>query len=352
MTLPPHSAPETEAAAPGNIQTADQPQSQQRRSILRAAAVGGAGLLSTRLATAQVDGPPQGQPANRDHQPSFDAAAQSTTADIIVQTLLAWDVDHVFGMVGDGINPIIEALAMQQDKIRFIGVRHEEAAAFMASGWAKQRAVWASASRTTGPGAVHLMNGLYDAAFRWRAGPRHHRTDLPRSARHAVSAERRYDRADEGCRALQRRRHRPAARAPRGDIACRSALGDRAGRASGHPQGRPGDASCRRQGLDGEPRPAHIDCMVPARVHAVARRTAGRGRRASTRAGASRSSPARGRSARRRNSSRSPPAGTRRSPRRCWARPCCPMIRLFDRWHRPSRHRRLPKGDAADATRC
>jgi pyruvate dehydrogenase (quinone) len=127
--------------------------------------VGGAGLLSTRLATAQVDGPPQGQPANRDHQPSFDAAAQSTTADIIVQTLLAWDVDHVFGMVGDGINPIIEALRMHQDKIRFVGVRHEEAAAFMASGWAKATGRLGVCLATTGPGAVHLMNGLYDAHF-------------------------------------------------------------------------------------------------------------------------------------------------------------------------------------------
>ncbi|WP_345815159.1 thiamine pyrophosphate-dependent enzyme [Paraburkholderia sp. PREW-6R] len=146
-----------------------EPRSLQRRSLLRAAATGGAGLLSARMAGAQTDGsqagPTQGQPVNQDRQPGFNAADQATTSDIIVQTLLAWDVDHVFGMVGDGINPIIEALRVHQDKIRFIGVRHEEAAAFMASGWAKATGRLGVCLATTGPGAVHLMNGLYDAHF-------------------------------------------------------------------------------------------------------------------------------------------------------------------------------------------
>ncbi|TCF96646.1 pyruvate oxidase [Paraburkholderia strydomiana] len=88
-----------------------------------------------------------------------------TTADVIVESLLAWDVNHVFGMVGDGINPLIEALRKRQDRIRFIGVRHEEAAAFMASGWAKATGRLGVCLATTGPGAVHLMNGLYDAQF-------------------------------------------------------------------------------------------------------------------------------------------------------------------------------------------
>ncbi|WP_222105695.1 thiamine pyrophosphate-binding protein [Paraburkholderia sp. BCC1885] len=143
----------------------DAPRSPGRRSMLKAAAAGGAGLLSTRIAAAQTGTVPSGQPVNRGHQPQFDAAADATTADVIVQTLLAWDVDHVFGMVGDGINPIIEALREQQDKIRFIGVRHEEAAAFMASGWAKATGRLGVCLATTGPGAVHLMNGLYDAHF-------------------------------------------------------------------------------------------------------------------------------------------------------------------------------------------
>lgn len=91
--------------------------------------------------------------------------AEATTADILVSALIEWDVSHVFGMVGDGINPIIDALRRRQDRIRFIGVRHEEAAAFMACGWAKHTGRLGVCLATTGPGAIHLLNGLYDAAF-------------------------------------------------------------------------------------------------------------------------------------------------------------------------------------------
>ncbi|MEA3088818.1 MAG: hypothetical protein QOJ04_160, partial [Caballeronia sp.] len=115
------------------------PQSPQRRTLLGAAAIGSVSLLAARAASAQTDvsGVVPGQPTHRVNQPEGGAADTDTTADIIVNTLLAWDVDHVFGMVGDGINPLIEALRRHRDKIRFVGVRHEEAAAFMASGWAK-----------------------------------------------------------------------------------------------------------------------------------------------------------------------------------------------------------------------
>ena len=89
----------------------------------------------------------------------------ASTADIIIDSLLEWDVTHVFGMVGDGINPILDALRRRKDRIRFIGVRHEEAAAFMAGGWAKHTGRLGVCLATTGPGAVHLLNGLYDAAF-------------------------------------------------------------------------------------------------------------------------------------------------------------------------------------------
>jgi glyoxylate carboligase len=60
-----------------------------------------------------------------------------TTADILIETLIRSDVQYVFGIVGDGSNSIIEALPKRQDEVRFIAVRHEEAAAFMASGYAK-----------------------------------------------------------------------------------------------------------------------------------------------------------------------------------------------------------------------
>src|ERR1700676_2954545 len=86
-----------------------------------------------------------------------------TAADILVDTLLAWGVDTVFGIPGDGINGIIEAFRKRQDKIRFIQVRHEEAAAFAACGYAKFTGRLGVCVATSGPGGIHLLNGLYDA---------------------------------------------------------------------------------------------------------------------------------------------------------------------------------------------
>ena len=73
-----------------------------------------------------------------------------------------WGVDRVFGYPGDGINGITGALG-RQDKIDFIQVRHEEEAAFMASGHAKLTGEVGVCLATSGPGAIHLLNGLYDA---------------------------------------------------------------------------------------------------------------------------------------------------------------------------------------------
>src|SRR5690606_11269434 len=86
-----------------------------------------------------------------------------TTADILIGKLISWDVKFIFGIIGDRINPIVEALRKHQDKIRFITVRHEESAAFMASGYAKYTGKIGVCLATSGPGAIHLMNGLYDA---------------------------------------------------------------------------------------------------------------------------------------------------------------------------------------------
>jgi pyruvate dehydrogenase (quinone) len=94
-------------------------------------------------------------------QPSTDA--DPNTADILVEAMIGWQVEFVFGIVGDGVNSIVEALRKRQDRIRFIAVRHEEAAAFMASGYAKHTGKLGVCLATTGPGAVHLLNGLYDA---------------------------------------------------------------------------------------------------------------------------------------------------------------------------------------------
>jgi pyruvate dehydrogenase (quinone) len=86
-----------------------------------------------------------------------------TAADILVDTIIDWGVETVFGIPGDGINGIIEALRLKQDKIRFIQVRHEEAAAFAACGYAKFTGKLGCCIATSGPGGIHLLNGLYDA---------------------------------------------------------------------------------------------------------------------------------------------------------------------------------------------
>ncbi|WP_458747356.1 thiamine pyrophosphate-dependent enzyme [Candidatus Nitrosocosmicus sp. T] len=85
------------------------------------------------------------------------------TADIIAEALLDWNVDVIFGLPGDGINGFIEALRVRQDKIKFILVRHEESAAFMACAYAKYTGRLGVCVATSGPGAIHLLNGLYDA---------------------------------------------------------------------------------------------------------------------------------------------------------------------------------------------
>ncbi|MGH2366323.1 MAG: thiamine pyrophosphate-dependent enzyme, partial [Chloroflexota bacterium] len=72
-------------------------------------------------------------------------------------------VDTIFGFPGDGINGIFEALRTHQDKLRFIQVRHEEAAAFAACGYAKYSGRLGVCLATSGPGGIHLLNGLYDA---------------------------------------------------------------------------------------------------------------------------------------------------------------------------------------------
>jgi len=86
-----------------------------------------------------------------------------TAADVLVETILAWGVDTVYGLPGDGINGIMEALRQRQDRIRFFQVRHEETAAFMACAHAKWTGRLGCCLATSGPGGIHLLNGLYDA---------------------------------------------------------------------------------------------------------------------------------------------------------------------------------------------
>src|SRR6201996_3041427 len=84
-------------------------------------------------------------------------------SDVLVERLLAWGVDTIFGLPGDGINGVMEALRKAEDKIRFIHVRHEESAAFMACAYSKFTGRLGVCLATSGPGAIHLLNGLYDA---------------------------------------------------------------------------------------------------------------------------------------------------------------------------------------------
>jgi pyruvate dehydrogenase (quinone)/pyruvate oxidase len=86
-----------------------------------------------------------------------------TAADVLIEKLRKWGVDTIFGMPGDGINGIMEALRRQQDSLRFVQVRHEESAAFMACGYAKFTGRLGVCLATSGPGGLHLINGLYDA---------------------------------------------------------------------------------------------------------------------------------------------------------------------------------------------
>ncbi len=84
-------------------------------------------------------------------------------SELLVERLIEWGVDTIFGIPGDGINGITEALRRHQDRIRFVLVHHEEAAAFMATGYAKSTGRLGVCLATSGPGGIHLLNGLYDA---------------------------------------------------------------------------------------------------------------------------------------------------------------------------------------------
>ncbi len=86
-----------------------------------------------------------------------------TGADVLIEGLLDWGVEVIFGLPGDGINGIMEALRTRKDRIRFVQVRHEESAAFMACAYAKYTRKLGCCLATSGPGGIHLLNGLYDA---------------------------------------------------------------------------------------------------------------------------------------------------------------------------------------------
>ncbi|MEV8512732.1 thiamine pyrophosphate-dependent enzyme [Dactylosporangium sp. NPDC051484] len=88
---------------------------------------------------------------------------KQTVGEAIIARLAAWGVDTVFGLPGDGINGLMEGLRRNADRVRFVLVHHEEAAAFMAVAHAKATGRLGVCVATSGPGGIHLANGLYDA---------------------------------------------------------------------------------------------------------------------------------------------------------------------------------------------
>ncbi|KUL75765.1 MULTISPECIES: thiamine pyrophosphate-requiring protein [unclassified Streptomyces] len=87
----------------------------------------------------------------------------TTVADHVLERLRAWGVEHVFGYPGDGINGLLAAWGRAGNRPRFVQSRHEEMSAFQAVGYAKFSGRVGVCAATSGPGAIHLLNGLYDA---------------------------------------------------------------------------------------------------------------------------------------------------------------------------------------------
>jgi pyruvate dehydrogenase (quinone)/pyruvate oxidase len=88
---------------------------------------------------------------------------ETIASQVLISRLADWGVDTVFGLPGDGINGIMEGLRRNADRVRFVLVHHEESAAFMATAYAKATGKVGVCLATSGPGGIHLANGLYDA---------------------------------------------------------------------------------------------------------------------------------------------------------------------------------------------
>ncbi|HET7580399.1 MAG TPA: pyruvate oxidase [Bacillales bacterium] len=88
---------------------------------------------------------------------------EKRAGEIMVDLLSEWGVDHIYGLPGDSINHLVEGLRKEKDQIQFVQVRHEEVAAFAASSYAKLTGKLGVCLSIAGPGAIHLLNGLYDA---------------------------------------------------------------------------------------------------------------------------------------------------------------------------------------------
>ena len=245
-----------------------------------------------------------------------------TGADILIDTLIDWGVDAVFGLPGDGINGIMEALRTRQDQIRFIQVRHEESAAFMACGYAKYTGRLGVCLATSGPGGIHLLNGLYDAKMDGQpvlAITGHHFHDLIDTfAQQDVDL----DRVFEDVAVYNTRVMGPAHVENVTDLACRTALSCRGVAHINFPvdlQEQEGGRADRRATGPTTRR----TCYAPAGGPAVGGRSRAGRRGAQRAAGRSPSSPAAAPSMPRTSWSKWPRRSARRSSRRCSARRPC-----------------------------
>jgi pyruvate dehydrogenase (quinone) len=131
-------------------------ESRQQAVLLHRAENGITGMVAALSVLVRI-GPRESENSTRE--------AKMTAADILVERLIEWGVDTIFGLPGDGINGVMEAMRLRQDALRFIQVRHEESAAFMACAYAKFTGRLGVCLATSGPGGIHLLNGLYDAKF-------------------------------------------------------------------------------------------------------------------------------------------------------------------------------------------
>ena len=199
-----------------------------------------------------------------------------TVADLLVERLIDWGVDTIFGFPGDGINGIFEALRTHQDKIRFIQVRHEEAAAFAACGYAKYTGRLGVCLATSGPGGIHLLNGLYDAkcdgqpvlaitghTFHDLIGT-HYQQDVD------------LDKLFMDVAVYNERVMGPAHVVNVVDEAIKTALARRTRRAHHHPQGHPGVDDSRRAALERPTSPSTAPTCSPPRIPLPPQRAARR----------------------------------------------------------------------------
>ena len=91
------------------------------------------------------------------------SAVAEQVADFVLKRLRQWGIEHIFAYPRDGINGLVAAFGRADDQPQFIQTRHEEMAAFAATGYAKFSGRVGVCMATSGPGAIHLLNGLYDA---------------------------------------------------------------------------------------------------------------------------------------------------------------------------------------------